>query len=68
MKEITFCSPGNVLRGLRVREELTQKELARRVNCSPAHISDMEHDRRPIGKEMARRLVEALGTDYRVFL
>jgi len=32
------------------------------------HISEMEHGKRPIGKETARRLAKALKCDYRVFL
>jgi hypothetical protein len=32
------------------------------------HISEMERDKRPIGKETARKLAVALNVDYRVFL
>jgi len=56
------------LRGARKRETLTQKELARLVGVSQTHISEMEHGKRPIGKEMARRLAQALKVNYRVFL
>jgi plasmid maintenance system antidote protein VapI len=38
------------------------------LGISQAHISEMEHGRRPIGKEMARRLAKLLKVDYRVFL
>jgi hypothetical protein len=31
-------------------------------------ISDMENNRRPIGKQTARKLAEVLKVDYRVFL
>ena len=56
------------LRGARKREALTQKELARLVGISQTHISEMEHGKRPIGKDMARRLAKALKVNYRVFL
>jgi len=56
------------LRGARKREPLTQKELARLVGVSQTHISEMEHGKRPIGKDMARRLAKVLKVNYRVFL
>ncbi|MEW6658270.1 MAG: helix-turn-helix transcriptional regulator [Thermodesulfobacteriota bacterium] len=56
------------LRGARKREGLTQKELAALVGVSQTHISEMEHSKRPIGKDMARRLAKVLRADYRVFL
>jgi len=59
---------GDVLRGARYREALTQAQLAARVGVNPSHISEMERGKRPIGKEMAKRLAEALNTSYRVFL
>ena len=48
------------LRGARKREALTQKELARLVGVSQTHISEMEHGKRPIGKDMTRRLAKVL--------
>jgi DNA-binding XRE family transcriptional regulator len=57
-----------VLRGARYREGLTQKQLAAEVGVKVSHISEMERGKRPIGKEMARRLAKALHADYRVFL
>lgn len=59
---------GVALRGARKRERLTQKQLAQLLGISQTHISEMEHGKRPIGKEMARRLAGALKVDYRVFL
>ncbi|MEA3358866.1 MAG: helix-turn-helix transcriptional regulator [Thermodesulfobacteriota bacterium] len=59
---------GNALRGLRFREELTQKQLAEIIESRPSHISEMEGGKRPIGKGMAKRLAKALSTDYKIFL
>ena len=56
------------LRGARKREGLTQKELASLLGVNQTHISEMEHGKRPIGKDMARRLAKVLKADYRVFL
>ena len=61
-------SGGVALRGARKREGLTQKQLAGLLGINQTHISEMEHGKRPIGKEMARRLAIVLGVDYRVFL
>ena len=60
--------PGLCLRGARAREGLTQKQLSERTGIPARHISEMENNKRPIGKAMAKRLGEALGVGYKVFL
>lgn len=60
--------PGVCLRGVRRREGMTQAELAQRIGIPQRHISEMEHGKRPIGKEMAKRLGAALNIGYKVFL
>ncbi len=59
---------GTVLRGARFKKELTQVQLAERVGIPQRHISEMENGKRPIGKEMAKRLGAALNVGYKVFL
>jgi DNA-binding XRE family transcriptional regulator len=59
---------GSAIRGLRDREELTQAQLAEKIGVKRHHISEMENGKRPIGKEMAKRLAYALHTDYKLFL
>lgn len=61
-------SPGEALRGARAKEGLTQKALAAKLGVSQANLSQMEHDARPIGKAMAKRLAGILDVDYRLFL
>lgn len=61
-------APGEVLRGLRYREGLTQAKLAALVGLKSSNISDREKGKRPIGKEMAKRLAKALNAGYKVFL
>ena len=56
------------VKGLRYREDMTQKQLAEAVDISVSNLSHMEHGRRPIGKEMAKRLVKILNTDWRLLL
>jgi hypothetical protein len=59
---------GTVLSGYRHREELTQMELAKQTGIPQRHISEMEHGKRPIGKEAARKFAKALNFDYRMLL
>jgi DNA-binding XRE family transcriptional regulator len=66
--EMAWNSGGVCIRGGRGKEGLTQKQLADRIGIAQHHISEMEHGKRPIGKEMAKKLAEALKVDYRVFL
>ena len=60
--------PGRILRGLRVREDMTQAQLAKRAGIRPHHISEMEHGKRSIGKDTAKRLAKALNADPRQFI
>lgn len=57
-----------VLRGLRAREGLTQVEMGRLLDMPQGNISQMERGKRPIGKQIAKRLAELFKTDYRLFL
>jgi len=60
---------GTALRGARYREGVTQRELALLTGIPQRHISEMENDKRQIGRERAKKLAEALHVvDYRVFL
>jgi len=59
---------GTVLSGYRHREGFTQTELSRQTGIPQRHISEMEHGKRPIGKEAARKLAKALNCDYRMLL
>jgi DNA-binding XRE family transcriptional regulator len=63
-----FSEAGATLRGLRMRDGLTQKELAQKMGISQANISKMEHGKRPIGDVLAKKFASFFHTDYRVFL
>jgi len=60
--------PGVCLRGSRYKEGMTQKQLANMIGIPQRHISEMENGKRPIGREMAKRLGKALNIGYKVFL
>jgi len=59
---------GKALAGARYREGLTQMQLSEITGIPQRHISEMENGKRPIGKEMAKRLGKALNIGYKVFL
>jgi DNA-binding XRE family transcriptional regulator len=59
---------GDSIRGVRYREGLTQRQLAEKAGISIHNLSNMEHGRRPVGKDMAKRLAGALNTDWRLLL
>ena len=59
---------GDSIRGLRYREDMTQKQLAEKAGISVQNLSHMEHGRRPIGKDMAKRLAKVLNTEWRLLL
>ena len=59
---------GQMLRASRFKEEVSQKELAEAIGISQHHISEMENGKRPIGKDMAKRLADFFNVDYRLFL
>lgn len=60
--------PAAILRGSRNKEGMTQKELAERLDIRQSHLSEMENGKRPIGKNMAKKLAEVFDCDFRVFL
>ena len=43
-------------------------QLSELTGIPRRHISEMEHDKRAIGKETGRKLAKALDCDYLVFL
>ncbi|MCL2458658.1 MAG: helix-turn-helix domain-containing protein [Desulfobulbus sp.] len=59
---------GDKIIGLRYRENMTQKQLAEKAGISVQNLSHIEHGRRSIGKEMAKRLAKVLNTDWRLLL
>jgi DNA-binding XRE family transcriptional regulator len=59
---------GALLRGLRVRENLTQSELAEKIKVTQSDISQMENGTRNIGRMIAKRIEKLFDIDYHAFL
>jgi DNA-binding XRE family transcriptional regulator len=60
--------PGDMVKGLRAREGITQKQMAEKLGVKQHHISEMEKARRPITLEMAKRIGKTFDVSYKVFL
>lgn len=60
--------PAKYLRGIRMREGLTQTELAKKMGIKQSHISEMERCKRPIGKAMAKKFAKVLNANWQCFL
>jgi len=63
-----YTRAGALLKGLRLRERLSQVEFAKKINVTQANLSNMENGKRPIGKIIAKRIEKKFSTDYRYFL
>lgn len=66
--EKKYTKPGVLLKGTRHREGLTQVEMAKKINVTQADLSKMENGKRPIGKNIAKRIEKLFGIDYHYFL
>lgn len=63
-----FTKAGALLKGLRLREGLSQIAFAKKIKVTQANLSNMENGKRPIGKTIAKRIEKIFGTNYRYFL
>lgn len=54
--------PGRMLKGARIRAEMTQKELAEKIGVPQNHISDYERNKRKIPRVRAEELAKVLET------
>ena len=63
-----YGTPGYYLRLYRHRAELTQLNLAERTGIRQHHLSEMENNKRVLGKANARKLAKILKCDYRRLL
>lgn len=61
VKRNSGCSP--TLRGLRLMHELSQVELAAKLNTSQPHVARLESGRSEPGRETMRKLAEVFGID-----
>lgn len=63
-----YSKPGVLLKGIRVRENLTQVQMAKKIKVTQSDISQMENGTRVIGKNIAKRIEKLFDVDYRSFL
>ena len=59
---------GVLLKGLRLREGLTQKDMADKLGVQQSNLSKMESGKRSIGKALAKRIANAFNVNFRYFL
>lgn len=52
---------GGLVHSLRVSDEITQIELAKRIGVSKQFLSDVEHNRKDVGIPFAKKISDALG-------
>lgn len=63
-----YSKPGALLKGLRGREGLTQKELAAELQLQQGDLSKMENGKRPIGKKLAKKLAKKFDVNPKSFI
>jgi ribosome-binding protein aMBF1 (putative translation factor) len=63
-----YKKSGIVLRGARLRENMSQVELERKSGVGQNEISKIENGKRGIGEKVAKKLAKALHFDYQLLL
>ncbi len=63
-----YRTPGYYLRLYRQRADLTQAKLSDQTGIRQHHLSEMEHNKRVLGKANAKKLANILACDYRKLL
>lgn len=63
-----YRSAGYYLRVYRQRADLTQAELAEKTNIRQHHVSEIENNKRVLGKANAKKLSVVLQCDYQKLL
>ncbi|MEE8060157.1 MAG: helix-turn-helix transcriptional regulator [Pseudomonadales bacterium] len=63
-----YQTAGYYLRLYRQRAELTQVGLAEQSGIRQHHLSEMENNKRALGKNTAKKMAEILDCDYRKLL
>lgn len=56
--EMTF---GGLIRSLRLCDDISQVELAKNIGVSKQFLSNVEHNRKDVGIEFAKKVSNALG-------
>jgi transcriptional regulator with XRE-family HTH domain len=60
-------SPASMLRALREREGLSQREMAEKLKTWQTYVSAMELEKAPISENMAKRIAKKFKMDIGLF-
>jgi transcriptional regulator with XRE-family HTH domain len=52
---------GGLIRSLRVSDEISQVNLAKKLGVSKQFLNDVEHNRKDVGFSFAKRIASVLG-------
>lgn len=52
---------GGLVHSLRMSDEITQVDLAKKIGVSKQFLSDVEHNRKEVGINFAKKIADALG-------
>ena len=63
-----YHTPGYNLRLYRQRMDLTQVQFAKQCELRQHHLSEMENNKRSIGKKLAKKIAALLQCDYHELL
>lgn len=63
-----YRTPGYYLRLYRQRADLTQAKLAAKTGIRQHHLSEIENNKRVLGKANARKIAAIVNCDYRKLL
>lgn len=59
---------GRLIRSLRISDEISQIELAKKIGVSKQFLNDIEHNRKDVGIGFAKKIASALGYSIEPFL
>lgn len=63
-----YTKAGALLKGVRAREGMSQVAFANAIHVTQSNLSKMECGKRAIGKQIAKRIEEKFGVNYKYFL
>lgn len=59
---------GGFIQSLRLSDEISQVDLAKKIKVSPQFLSDVERNRKDVGFNFAKKIASALGYSIEPFL
>jgi transcriptional regulator with XRE-family HTH domain len=59
---------GKLIRSLRISDEISQIDLAKKLGVSKQFLNDVEHNRKDVGFDFAKKVASALGYSIEPFI